>query len=189
MKKYGCIVTDCEDAFRNAIKKYLPDVPLFRCWNHLWGSIERFVRGKSGNATDVTFYTDSIRSILCQPTKELSEKLIEKSKKGYTSKSNNYIAAWTVSFTNYFEKEIYPELDSLASYEIKKCVPSLFNDFTGLTTNHGEGLNNLLKEIAERKELPLDVLVLICFHLSIFYCNEIKIAFANKGNYRLKGYF
>ena len=33
-----------------------------------------------------------------------------------------------------------------------------------------------------RKEVPLDVLVLVCLHLSIYYCNEIKIAFANAGN-------
>ena len=40
-----------------------------------------------------------------------------------------------------------------------------------------------------RKEVPLDVLVLVCLHLSIYYCNEIKIAFANAGNYRLKPEF
>ena len=33
-----------------------------------------------------------------------------------------------------------------------------------------------------RKEVPLDGLVLVCLHLSIYYFNEIKIAFANAGN-------
>ena len=37
--------------------------------------------------------------------------------------------------SEYFEKSILPDLNTLASYEIKKYVSYLFNDLTGLTTN------------------------------------------------------
>jgi transposase-like protein len=145
LTEYGAMVTDCEDAFRNSIKKNFPDMPLFRCWNHLWGNIERFVKGKGGNEIDVTFYTDSIRSILLQPSETLAKKQIDRSKTGYVTKNGNQVPGWTNKFSEYFEKSILPDIKSLASYEIMKYVPSHFNEFTGLTTNHCEGLNNLLK--------------------------------------------
>jgi hypothetical protein len=40
------IVTDCEDGIRSAIKKYLPSVPLLRCWKHLFANIKDFARSK-----------------------------------------------------------------------------------------------------------------------------------------------
>ena len=48
------------------------------------------------------------------------------------------------------------------------------------------GQNNLFKDINERRELPLDIVVLSCYQLSIYYCNEIKRGFGNTGNYKLK---
>ena len=38
LSELGYIVTDSEDAFMNAIKRYFPNVPLLRCWNHFWKS-------------------------------------------------------------------------------------------------------------------------------------------------------
>ncbi|CAF0854701.1 unnamed protein product [Brachionus calyciflorus] len=43
LENIGYLVTDCEDAFRNAIKKYLPKIPLLRCWNHFYKSTERWI--------------------------------------------------------------------------------------------------------------------------------------------------
>ena len=37
--------------------------------------------------------------------------------------------------------------------------------------------------------LPLDVVCLVFMHLSIYYCNEIKLGFSNTGQYRLKQEF
>lgn len=42
------LVTDCEDGLRNAARKYFPNMPILRCWNHLWQSVERWIRGKGG---------------------------------------------------------------------------------------------------------------------------------------------
>ena len=64
MSKKSCMVTDCEEGFRNAIKKYLPGMPLFRCWNHFFNSTETWVRKHKGVIVDVRFYNDSLRAIL-----------------------------------------------------------------------------------------------------------------------------
>ncbi|RNA32259.1 hypothetical protein BpHYR1_036947 [Brachionus plicatilis] len=68
----GFIITDCEDAFRNAIKKYFPSVPLLRCWNHFWKSTERWIQSnKKLTIEDVGFYCESLRELLLQPNKEM----------------------------------------------------------------------------------------------------------------------
>ena len=77
----ACIATDCEEGFRNSIKKYFPKMPLFRCWNHLWGNIEDRVISKGGNKEDVAFYSNSVRAILLQPSMGQVEKQIKKVKK------------------------------------------------------------------------------------------------------------
>ena len=92
-------------------------------------------------------------------------------------------------FVNYFNKYILPEIDTLAAYAVKPIAKRMFNHFTGITTNHIEGLNNLLKLICDRVELPLDVVVLSLNQLSIYYSNEIRYGFGNRGNYRLRPEF
>ncbi len=46
METTGFMVTDYEVAFINALKKYFLNMPLLRCWKHLWGSIEKWVMTK-----------------------------------------------------------------------------------------------------------------------------------------------
>ena len=65
----------------------------------------------------------------------LAKKQIERSKNGYETSNGNPVHAWTKKCSEYFEKSILPDLNTLASYEIKKYVSYLFNDLTGLTTN------------------------------------------------------
>jgi hypothetical protein len=141
----ACIATDCEEGFRNAIKKYFPEMPLFRCWNHLWGNIEDRVKSKGGNKEDVAFYSDSVRAILLQPSMSQVEKQIKKSKEGYIATNGRKVEPWSVSFSGYFEKHIYKDINSLAACVITKYCAGLFNEYSGLTTNQAEGFNNLLK--------------------------------------------
>ena len=62
------IVTDDELSFRNAVKKVFPEIKILRCWKHLWGSVERWIRSHSGKVGDLTFYIDSFRELFLQPT-------------------------------------------------------------------------------------------------------------------------
>ena len=120
-------------------------------------------------------------TILLQKTKALANQLIAKSKEGYTTSNGQVIPPWIDAFVDYFEHNIYPDFDALAAYSVQKICPIFFNSFSGLTSNGGEGINNLLKVCNDRTDLPLDVVVLSCFQLSIYYCNEIKLGFGSEG--------
>ena len=44
MNKHCFILTDGEDWIRNAIKKYMQNVPLLRCWKHFFGTTAEWLR-------------------------------------------------------------------------------------------------------------------------------------------------
>ena len=72
-------------AFRNAIKKYFPNIPLIRCWNHFWKSTERWVKtNKKMSQDDVGFYCESLRELFLQPTKQLFDEQLTNKIHGYT---------------------------------------------------------------------------------------------------------
>lgn len=47
----------------------------------------------------------------------------------------------------------------------------IYNPISGITTNQSEGFNNLLKQIQEWKEIPVDMAMLSLYHLQA-YSNE-----------------
>jgi hypothetical protein len=65
----------------------------------------------------------------------------------------------------------------------------LFNEYTGITTNQAEGMNNLIKALTDRKELSLDMICLSLYQLTIHYCNSIKRGMCNEGDYVLKALY
>ena len=138
---------------------------------------------------DVAFYIEGVRELMLQNTRLDFDKLYLKKKKGYTNNFGTVIPGWKEPFIQYFENNILPDIESIAKFSILPICGDYFNEFTGITTNHGEGLNNLYKLLLERTSMPLDIVVLCFFHLSIYYSNEIKLGFANNGNYRLKSEF
>ncbi|RNA44067.1 hypothetical protein BpHYR1_014825 [Brachionus plicatilis] len=190
IEEVGFIVTDCEDGFRNAIRHHLPNIPLFRCWNHFWKSLERWVvSNKRMSSDDVGFYCDSVRELFIQPTEQLYDRQLKNKINGYVNSSGNTVPGWKTDFTDYYILNISKDVKNLAAYAVKPIAKRLFNNFTGLTTNQSEGLNNLLKMINKRNEVPLDVIVLSVHQLSIYYSNEVKLGFGNRGNYGLKPEF
>ncbi|CAF0812270.1 unnamed protein product, partial [Brachionus calyciflorus] len=144
---------------------------------------------KNTSADDVGIYCESLRELFLQPNKQQFEIQLQNKIKGYINNSGNKIDPWSAEFTRYFNNNIQPEIESLAAWSIKPICRKFFNNFSGVTTNQSEGLNNLLKIINERIELPLDLVILSVQQLSIFYTNEIKIGFGNRGNYRLRPEF
>ena len=124
------MVTDYEVAFINALKKYFPNMPFLRCWKHLWGSLERWVRDRGGKTSDIGFYIDSVRELLLQPTSETFTVMLNNKKTGYNNNSNMFIMAWDAAFTEYFEKNIETEIKSLALFVIKPMCKGLFGSTT-----------------------------------------------------------
>ncbi|RMZ95763.1 hypothetical protein BpHYR1_043262 [Brachionus plicatilis] len=152
----------------NAMTRYFPKLPLLRCWNHFYKSTERWINGsKHFTNDDVGFYCESIRELLLQPTKQLFEQQLN-------NKINRYV------------NNLGRQFENLAAWSVRPIAKRLFNHFTGITTNQSEGLNNLFKLINNRTELPLDIIVFSLQKLSIYYSNEIKYGFGNRGVYRLR---
>ena len=60
------------------------------------------------------------------------------------------------------------DLEAPASFEIKELAGESFSDWDNVTTNHAEGLNNPLKLLCCRNELPPDAIALIFHQLSVF---------------------
>ena len=116
------IVTDCESAIRNAIKRSLAkyDICLVRCWNHLSKTIERWLRCHN-SASDVGNYVSAVRELMLQTTKEnFDSVLIEK--KTY----------WNENFIKYFDTHIMPDVSSIARYAIKESVGHHFDSISGI---------------------------------------------------------
>ncbi|RNA38346.1 histone-lysine N-methyltransferase EHMT2-like [Brachionus plicatilis] len=172
IEEVGFIVTDCEVGFRNAIRHHLPNIPLFRCWNHFWKSLER-----------------RVVKLFLQPNELLYDRQLKNKKNGYVNSSGNNVPGWKTDFADYFILNISKDVKNLAAYAVKPIAKRLFNNFTGLTTNQSEGLNNLLKMNNKRNEVPLDVIALSFHQLSFYYSNEVKLGIGNRGNYRLKPEF
>ena len=61
-----------------------------------------------------------------------------------------------------------------------------FNTFKEVTTNPGEGLNNLILFVMKKAVRSCDVLNLSLYQLSIYYSNEIQLGYSNSGNFKLK---
>ncbi|CAF0984873.1 unnamed protein product [Brachionus calyciflorus] len=128
------------------------------------------------SSDDVGIYCKSLRELFLQPNKQLFDLQLENKIKGYKNNSGHRIEAWSQEFLDYYNSNINPEIESLAAWSIRPIFKKLFNFFTGVT----------LKILNERIELPLDVVVLSLQQLSIYYSNEIKIRFGNRGNYRIR---
>jgi hypothetical protein len=134
--------------------------------------------------TEVVFYTTSLRQLLLQETKEAFEFDLNLKKIG-----DDENRPWSSEFIKYFESCIKPDIENLAKYAVKEICGDLFNDFTGISINQAEGLNKLFKYLLECKTKPLGVVNLALYQLSIYFSNEIKLGFANIGEYKLKTEF
>ena len=82
--KNSYIITDCEVGIRNYIKNHIltHGARLFRCWNHLFSSIERWPQAHNFNAVEISFYLASIRELLLLSTKKEFDEELEAKIKG-----------------------------------------------------------------------------------------------------------
>ena len=119
-------------------------------------------------------YISSIYELHHQPTEDSFNKLYNVVRK-----------KWSRQFQEYYDTRILSDIENIAAHHVKHLT-ALFDEYSGITTNPIEGLNNLYKLLLERKEVTLDKLLLVLYRLGIYYDNEIKYGFSGEGNYRLK---
>ena len=180
------LVTDCEDAIRNSIKKTFPNIRVLRCWNHFFASTESWIRKHGGKISDVSFYIESLRELLLQDTQADFDECLKHKQSGFINNFGTKTVVWSSEFNQYFIDNILSDIHDIAKFSVKEIAGEYFNNYTGITTNHAEGLNSLFKDLNNKHSVPIDTLCLSLLHITIYYSNEIKIAFSNTGNYRLK---
>jgi hypothetical protein len=152
----------------------------------LFAAIDRWFQTKHESRA-YGFHADTLRDLLLQPTMEQFDTLLRRRLNGkYVDSCGNASEQWQPFFIDYFKKQILPDIENIAYYSVKALCGNLFNDYTGITTNQAEGMNNLIKALIDRKELTLDMICLSLYQLIIHYCNIIKRGMCNEGEYVLK---
>jgi|LakMenEpi03Aug12_release.lakeMendotaPanAssembly.Ray.scaffolds.fasta_scaffold317007_2 hypothetical protein len=119
------IVTDQEVAIVNAIKKFLPEIDLFRCLNHVNDDIKRKLGTIAGlNAEERKQCSEQCKALFSQ-----------KSKMDYLELMTDIQSEWNHKFITYYNKSIRPDIDRIGAWACKK------HGFSKLTTNQSESLN------------------------------------------------
>lgn len=60
----------------------------------------------------------------------------------------------------------------------------IYSAVSGVTNNQSEAINSVLKRLQNRREAPIDMVVLSLYHLQTFYYNEAQRGLA--GIYNLQ---
>ena len=82
-------------------------------------------------------------------------------------------------FFDYYKNNIHPDITSIAWWAIPCGV---YDPYSGVTNNQAEGLNYMLKQLQEWKEVPVDCMILA---LQGYYRVEIARGHQGLGNYHL----
>lgn len=163
------MVTDDEAAIVSAIKKFLPEMDLFRCFNHVANDIKRKIGTIVGlNAEEKKLYMNQCRELFSQ-----------KSKTNYLELLAERQIGWNQQFGTYYVKNIHPDIDRIGAWVCNKYGVGK------ITTNQSESVNNLIKGLNDWKECPIDAMVLSLFQLSQYYNAEIIRGRYNYGQHRI----
>jgi transposase-like protein len=123
------IVVDREKSIVNALKKVLPAVKVVHCWNHIIKDVQLWCRKHGAPKGDISVYCDDLRELFHSAKEEDYEvKLTEKKD------------VWDSVFTEYYTKEIHPEVSiSIGRWVLEKYF--IYNPYSGITNNQSEGFN------------------------------------------------
>lgn len=104
------IVTDQEAAIVSAIKKFLPDMDFFRCFNHVVDDIKRKIGTIVGlTAEEKKKYSDQCRELFSL-----------RSKTDYYERLSEMQTEWNQQFLTYYSKNIRPDIDRIGAWACNK---------------------------------------------------------------------
>lgn len=170
------IVEDQEAALNKATKEAFPDMKLSHCWNHLDASLKRYLSGKV-SPDEARFYREQVRELLGCVDESSFQIMVEKMSR-----------RWSADFVRHFEKNLVaPIRERAAVFALQRMGYPRAS--AGITINASESLNNVLKAATSRKEVEVDVLILVLYQLQTFYSTELKRATSGEGQWRLKQQF
>ena len=163
-----------EAEIKLAIEKALPNIPIVHCWNHIKNDVKVWLNKHRATQDDLSVYMRDVRDILDYQSVDVFENKIE-----------TLGQSWSAEFSKYFNKCVKPAiLDHSGRWILEEL--NIYDSYSGVTTNAAESLNNVIKSLQRRKELPIDLINLTLFYLQKYVHTEIQCGRAGFGNFKLK---
>ena len=168
------IVTDREQAFFNAIKKYFPNFKQVYCWNHIRRDLRTWLTGKNASTDDKTVYSNDIMQLMQSDSLDC-----------FTELEAELKLKWSEAMVEYFDNHLRDDIINHASKWVLEEL-DVYDSYSGVTNNMSEGTNNVVKGLQNWPGAPLDAILLSMHYLQSFKHNEIIRGRLNKGSFRLK---
>lgn len=107
------LITDCEDALKNAFRSYYPEVEQLRCWNHFLKNMKAAAKRYYLN-TEETIPPEEQQPELQKRKREIISELLDKvtnlfrasSELEFTNEYNNISQTWPPRFRDWFDVHI-----------------------------------------------------------------------------------
>ena len=168
------IITDREMAIYSAIQKVAPNLTILFCWNHLRRDLKRYLEKQKATSDDKLVYScDFLALLQCDSLAAFEETETRLKPK------------WSLAMIEYFDKHYR---NDIMSHSAKWILDSagVSRGKNGITNNMSEGLNTLLKSLANWPGIPLDALITSLHFLQRYKYNEILRGRLQVGDFRLK---
>ncbi len=115
------LITDGEDALKNAFQCYYPKLEQLRCWNHLNKNVKaaakKYYRPVQAIADvdqqDINVVRKKKREIIDNLMDEITNLFRASSKLDFTNEYNNVSQPWPSSFRDWFNKNLLPTIDEI----------------------------------------------------------------------------
>ena len=121
MPKHCVLVTDGEDALKNAFRSHYPKLDQLRCWNHLNQNIKAAAKSHYVPAQQITNVDENDPSVVSKKKREILNKITDtisnllraSSKLDFTKQYNNISQTWPPKFRNWFNQNLLSTIDEI----------------------------------------------------------------------------
>ncbi|CAF3364813.1 unnamed protein product [Rotaria socialis] len=189
LHKKSILVTDGENALKNAFQTHYPTMLQLRCWNHAIKDIKLtakryYYNDQENHANDDDSVPKTKKEIIADVMDSITNLLRVSTRAEPLAEFQNILQSWPIKFRKYMETYILPIIDELGGWSSRPF--NLFDEVSGVTTNPIESLNAVFKQWVSWKELSLDALVQMFYLVMGFYVNETRRGFCAHGGYHLE---
>ncbi|CAM4845796.1 unnamed protein product, partial [Rotaria magnacalcarata] len=189
LHKKSILVTDGENALKNAFRTHYPTMLQLRCWNHAIKDIKLaakryYYNDQENHANDDDSVSKTKKEIIADVMDSITNLLRVSTRAESLVEFQNILQSWPIKFRKYMETYILPIIDELGGWSSRPF--NLFDEVSGVTTNPIESLNAVFKRWVSWKELSLDALVQMFYLVMGFYVNETRRGFCAHGGYHLE---
>ena len=152
------------------------------CWIHLENDLLWYLK-KNCNATaeELSYYINTWKDLVLNESEVEFDRELERLWSSDRFVSNQKICG-------YFRDNLIPAFKAHAAIWTLKAA-GVADFVTGITNNPSESMNAVLRRLKNWKQVPLDVITVSLYHLSMYYYREIERSFHQCGKWVVKDEF